>query len=65
MLPTYPLTLTIPAAPEHTVPPPVAVPPTEIGFTVVVFIAVVAAEHIPLVTTALTYNTVPLTLEAV
>jgi hypothetical protein len=39
--------------PVHTVAAPVIVPATDIGFTVTVALAVLAAAHTPLVTTAL------------
>ena len=39
--------------PEQTVAAPLTVPATDVGFTVTVALAVLAAAHTPLVTTAL------------
>ena len=65
IVPAKPFTFTIPVDPKQTVPPPVIVPPLAAGLTAMVFTAVVAVEHVPLVTIALTYKKVPLTPVAV
>ncbi len=54
MVPVYPLTETVVLLPEHREEAAAAaVPPTEVGETVTVAVVEFAAEHTPLVITAL------------
>ena len=54
MLPVWPLNVSVVLfVPVHTVALPAILPPTEAGLTVTVAVALFAAEHTPLVITAL------------
>ena len=55
IVPVLPANFNVPASPVlQTVPPPVTVPPTDVGLTVIVLTALKAEVHEPLVTILLT-----------